>query len=675
MAIGFVLAGLGLVFILAVQIRYITGLLNDAAEVERTHEVKRHFDSLGSLVKDLERGHRGYLITGDPVYLEPYYAAEEAIPQEIKTLEQLVEDPAQDRRLLAVQPLIEQELAFSKESIRLRDEKGPAAATEFFQSGKGLVIVRQIRDLAAEMDRAEMQLLADRSEKERRGARFALIASGAGVILNLFVYSFLFFLIRREIRQRDTAEKALLESEERRSYFVEHSGDIIYRTGKDGVLGFVNPAVETILGYRPDELVGRPFLDWVAEAWRERVETFYAEQLKKQNLNSYYFFPVNRKDGSEVWLGQNVLLMKEGGQVTGMQVVARDITSGVQLEDELGRARDTAIESARLKSEFLANMSHEIRTPMNGIVGMTSLLDDTELDKDQRHFVDGIRESANSLVAIINDLLDFSKIEAGKLRLEREDFELVPLVEGVVSLFTKPTESKRLELTSSIEANVPVHVHSDSSRLRQVLINLLGNAVKFTEHGEVALSVKCTERGVTDAVLRFEVRDTGIGIDQQAQAKLFTAFTQADGSTARRFGGTGLGLAISKQLVEAMGGEIGVDSRTGEGSTFWFTLPVLLPEELEISESPAANDLQGLRVLVVDDQATNREVIRKQLASWGVFAVEAESFVTALHALHSAANHGRPFDVALIDGLIDDRHGSELARAVRKDEGIAGVRL
>jgi PAS domain S-box-containing protein len=674
-AIGFVLAGLGLVFILVVQIRYITGLLNDAAEVERTHEVKRHFDRLFSLVKDLERGHRGYLIGGDPMYLEPYVAAEKAIPQEIETLEQMVEDPAQDRRLVVVQGLIEQEFAFSKESIRLRDEKGQAAATEFFQSGKGLLIVRQIRDLATEMDQAEMQLLADRSEKERRGARFTLIALGAGIILNLFVYSFLFYLVRREIRQRDLAEQAVRESEERIKYFLQHANDIIYRTDRDGKFTIVNPAVEPLMGYKPEELLGRHFLFPVVPSWRKQVAEFYERQFQEQTSNTYFRFPIKRKDGSELWIGQNVQLVFEQGNIDGAQAVARDITRRVQLEEELERARDAALESARLKSEFLANMSHEIRTPMNGIVGMTSLLADTQLDKDQRHFVEGIRESADSLVAIINDLLDFSKIEAGKLRLELVEFELVPLVEGVLSLFTKPAESRKLELTSSLEADVPVYVRSDSARLRQVLNNLVGNAVKFTQQGEVALSVKCIERRATDAMLRFEVRDTGIGIAQQAQSKLFSAFTQADGSTARRFGGTGLGLAISKQLVEAMGGEIGFDSRVGEGSTFWFTLPVLLPKESEVSELQAATDLQGLRALVVDDQATNREVIKKQLTSWGVYAVEAESFETALNVLRSAAAKRRPFEVALIDGLIDDRHGLELARAIRNDEEIASICL
>jgi CHASE3 domain sensor protein len=242
-AIGFVLAGLVLVFILVVQIRYVSRLLSDAAEVERTHDAKRHFDRLFSLVRDLERGHRGYLISGDPLYLEPYYAAEAAIPQEIDTLEHVVIDPQQDRRLLAVRPLIEQEFAFSKESIRLRTEKGPAAAAEYFQSGKGLLIVRQVETLSTEMDQAEMQLLAERSENERSNARRALMSLGVGVILNLFVYGFLFYLVRSEIRRRDAAENAVREAEERRTYFVEHSGDIIYRTDSDGVLSFANQAV------------------------------------------------------------------------------------------------------------------------------------------------------------------------------------------------------------------------------------------------------------------------------------------------------------------------------------------------------------------------------------------------------------------------------------------------
>jgi PAS domain S-box-containing protein len=502
-----------------------------------------------------------------------------------------------------------------------------------------------------------------------------LISSALGIVLNLIVLGFLFYLIRSETKRRDTAEKALLESEQRRRYFVEHARDIIYQTDAHGVFVSVSPIVETILGYTPEELIGRTYLDVVVPAWRKRVKDFYQTQVRDKTLNNYYAIPVSRKDGSEVWLGQNVLLVLQEDQVTGMQVVARDITRRVRLEAELQQARDEALESTRLKSEFLANMSHEIRTPMNGIIGMSSLLSETELDRDQRHFVASITDSAEGLLEIINDLLDFSKIEAGKLEFEERDFNLREVIDGVVSTFIEAAEKKNLELTSMIEAEVPVMLNADETRLRQVLINLIGNAIKFTPEGEVAVSVTCVEQPQQDAMLRFAVRDTGIGISDEAQQRLFSAFTQADGSTARRFGGTGLGLAISQQLVAAMGGEIGINSQPGRGSTFWFVLPVRRQSAATISELAPRTDLHGLRALVVDDQATNREVIVKQLRSWKVESAEADTFDSAVEALRSAANHGRPFDLALIDGEIYGQDGLDFGRSIRDDPIISSVRL
>jgi PAS domain S-box-containing protein len=505
--------------------------------------------------------------------------------------------------------------------------------------------------------------------------RYSTPLAIAGIILNLLVSGFLFALIRLRMAQRQRAETTLRASEERFKQLVEHAGDIIYRTDQKGRFTFINATVERLMGYQPRELLGRHFLFPVSPSWRERVAQFYERQFEERTPHTFHYFPLTRKDGSEMWVGQNVQLIIESGRVVAAQAVARDVTHRKQLQDELGRARDAALDSARLKSEFLANMSHEIRTPMNGIIGMASLLADTELDQDQRHFADGIRESANALLGIINDILDFSKIEAGKIQIEAVDFDLRLDIEGIVSLFSELAESRNLELTYIIEAEVPNLLHADSSRLRQILINLVGNAVKFTHEGEVALTVRCPEQSDAEARIHFEVRDTGIGISEEAQARLFSAFVQADGSTARMFGGSGLGLAISKQLVEAMGGQIGVDSRPGEGSTFWFTLNVEKQVGVGVSHSFTRTGLQGLRALVVDDQATNREALSKQLTSWLVEVTESDGFDEALRALRSAAKGGRPFDFALIDHQINGREGLDLARAILLEEDIAQVRL
>ena len=278
------------------------------------------------------------------------------------------------------------------------------------------------------------------------------------------------------------------------------------------------------------------------------------------------------------------------------------------------------------------------------------------------------------MLALINHVLDLSRIEAGKLHLEAIDFDLRVLIERVVGTFAEAAESKNLELTSIVDADVPMLVNADSVRLRQILINLINNAIKFTQEGEVALSVKCESQSEAEAALRFEVRDTGIGIAEETQARLFSAFVQADGSTARTFGGSGLGLALSKKLVEGMGGKIGVESRPGAGSTFWFTLNVHKQTSAG-SIDQARRDLPGLKVLVVDDQATNREALISQLASFHMATIEADTFAAALSALRQAAGRGTPFDLALIDGQIQGRQGLELARAIGADKEIAQVRL
>lgn len=372
------------------------------------------------------------------------------------------------------------------------------------------------------------------------------------------------------------------------------------------------------------------------------------------------------RDGTESWvLSSKLPLRKEDGTIVGTFGISKDISMLKNAEEQLARARDLALESTRLKSEFLANVSHEIRTPMNGIIGMTDMILDTELSEQQDYLAGTIRKCANQLMSILDDVLDFSKIEAGKLQLESTDLDIRETVEETVELLAESAHQKNLEIGSLVRNEIPDLVLGDPVRLRQVLTNLLGNAIKFTDRGNVSVVVSLEEETRASCVLRFDVKDTGIGLAPEVRRRIFKAFSQADGSTTRRYGGTGLGLAISRELVKLMRGRIGVESTLNEGSNFWFTIKLKKnPNKNQPADHDLSTTLRDVRVLIVDDNKINLTILEAQTRSVGMEPTTISNPHDAIPMLEQNLAFKTPFDIAILDMQMPELDGIRLAQSI-----------
>ncbi len=497
-----------------------------------------------------------------------------------------------------------------------------------------------------------------------------------------------FATVFTDINQRIQAEeKVRLNEQYLRSVFRAVPTGIGVVSNR--ILRTANDRLCTMTGYTKEELLGKSTrMLYPSSSEYAKVGKEISLQIKAQDIGIMETC-WQRKDGKII----NILMSSSGIDhhdiISGVTFTGIDITERKQAETELLKANRQLEETTEranqmaaqaeiasiAKSEFLANMSHEIRTPMNGVIGMTGLLMDTELNEEQRRYAEIVRLSSESLLGLINDILDFSKIEARKLELEMLDFDLSSLLDDFAATLALRAHEKGLEFLCSADPGIPELLRGDPGRLRQILTNLTGNAIKFAHTGEVGVRVSLVEEKESEVLLRFSVRDTGIGIPQDKLGLLFDKFSQVDASTTRRYGGTGLGLAISKQLAELMGGEVGVASKENQGSEFWFTVHLGKQANCrQIKRLPPA-DLQGVRVLIVDDNATNRDIQTPRLASWGMRPAEVADGPTALQELSRAAKDNDPFRIAVIDMQMPGMDGETLGRAIKADPLLADTQM
>ncbi len=504
----------------------------------------------------------------------------------------------------------------------------------------------------------------------RRMQRLVL-GTAALVVLVLLVGV---MLVRRADRARAAAERLSRDRERRLAGVLDASSDAFVSIDTAGLVTAWNPQAVALFGRSEQEALGKKLSELVVpEELRAAHEAGLARHVaggEAHVVGTRIEITALAGDG-HVFPVELAIWEHEDG--SGYSAFLHDISDRVALQVELEGARDDALAGSRLKSEFLANMSHEIRTPMNGVIGMSGLLLQTDLDLEQRDFAETVRSSAEALLTVLDDILDFSKIEAGKLDVESIDYDLRTVVEESATLLAARAHEKGLELTCLVDPELPEVLKGDPGRLRQVLLNLLGNAVKFTSTGEVGVQARVLDSDAEQVVVELEVRDTGIGMDPQTLDRLFEAFAQADASTTRRYGGTGLGLAISRQLVELMGGTLSVTSEPDAGSVFTARLP--FARSGSVAQASSSVDLSGLRVLVVDDNATNRLVLDRLLVSWGCLPDSVDGAEPGLDLLVSAAVAGTPYDVMLLDLNMPDVDGYELARRATQDPRLAGLRL
>ncbi|MEO5376282.1 MAG: response regulator [Magnetococcus sp. DMHC-6] len=466
---------------------------------------------------------------------------------------------------------------------------------------------------------------------------------------------------------------------------AQHLDEALLILDAAGRLTLINPAGEKLLGWQREELIGKPFYGIIhcqnrgSDCLEGGGKCTVLQCLNKGETIRVEKDVFTHRNGHLIPVSFIAAPLWESGRIVGSVTIFKDGSEKLRIQQEIKQARDLAWEASRLKSEFLTNMSHEVRTPMNGIIGMTDLLMDTKLSKEQKEFATTIKDSAQALLTIITDILDLSMISAGKMEIQHLDFKPLDVVEGVAEALASQAQQKNLDIMGVVSNKIPTVLRGDPSRLRQMLLNLAGNAVKFTKKGEVVIRATLENKTKSGAIIRFAVTDTGIGIHRLDKDKLFQPFSQLDGSSTRTFGGAGLGLSITQRLVELMGGEIGVESKKGKGSTFWFTVPLDRSPKGEEDPLPistqAISQLHGAKVLLVDRNPTSQTILMNHLLGWNIQATAVESHTEALALLKHESDVGYPFDLVIVDYSTVREGHVELGHLVLEDPKLSPTGL